>query len=191
MTIPHWEADPEFWDTLTLGQYVMPGVWTVDFSVRREMDVKKAISTDGSRLKDKGYLPPQLTFMGQVVGPQQWHELELIMKAIHPKGQGRGKSPTPLRVVHPKTALMAIEMVMIHEVDAVKLDKGILQVELRAYEWTKPRPANKQKEAPEAPYVARGEPPAAIARYPNTRGIIYVDSSTPDDANVSGLAGHF
>ena len=93
MPIPHWEDSPAEWDSLTLGAWVMPGVWTVDFSVRREMDVKKAVSTDGARLKDKGYQPPQLTLIGRIYGREEWDALQKIMPSIHPRRKGASRKP--------------------------------------------------------------------------------------------------
>ena len=188
MTIPHWEDDEQAWDTLQLGPWVMPGVWTVDFSVRREMDVKKAVSTDGARLKDKGYMPPQLTFIGKLIAREHWSKLQEIMPKIHPRRKGASRDP--YRVVHPKTLLMGIENIFVHEIDAVSLDKGVLTIELRAYEWTKaPKPVSKGKDVPEftmqgVKFVGPLEPPRALARYPGMRGIV-VDESNPDDALVS------
>lgn len=182
MTIPHWEDDHETWDRLELGAWVMPGVWTVDFSLRREMDVKKAVSTDGARLKDKGYAPPQLTLVGKLSTRDEWVELQKIMPSIHPRRPGASRDP--FRIAHPKTLLANIQNVFIHEIDAVELDNGVLRIELRAYEWTKePKPVQKGTGFPGmftmtgVTFVSQSlEPPDAIARFPGLRGVRVNDS---------------
>jgi len=188
MPIPHWEDSPAEWDSLTLGAWVMPGVWTVDFSVRREMDVKKAVSTDGARLKDKGYQPPQLTLIGRIYGREEWDALQKIMPSIHPRRKGASRKP--FRITHPKTLLMGIENIFIHEIDAVDVTRGILTIELRAYEWTpQPKPVQKASETPEGPgggndaYRNPLEPPAALGRFPGQRGV-RLDPTNPDDVGV-------
>lgn len=180
MSIPHWEDDPAHWDKLTIGQWVMPGVWTVDFSLRRELDVKKAASTDGASLTDKGYHPPLLTLRGKLNERTDWNALQAIMPHIHPKRKGGTR--TPYRISHPKTLLVGIDSIYVHEIDAVELENGILTVELRAYEHAKPKPVKKKPVVYNegVTFVKRLEPPPSIARYPATRGIL-VDGSDPTD----------
>ena len=171
MTLPHWEDIPEYWDRLQIGDWVMPGVWTVDFSLRREIDVKKAASTDGASLKDKGYHPPLLTLRGKLVERSDWARLQEIMPALHPKRKGGKREP--YRIVHPKTLLVGITSIYIHEIDAISLDNGVLTLELRAYELDKPKPT--PREVTVAVGVKPLEPPPSIARYPGMEGVI----STP------------
>jgi hypothetical protein len=170
--LAHWEDDPELWDTLQVGPWTMPGVWTVDFSIRREIDVKKAVSTDGARLKDKGYAPPQLTLTGKLTTRDDWNTLQGIMPSIHPRRPGAAR--TPFRIVHPKTLLMGITAIFIHEVDAVTLDNGVLGIQLRSYEWLAPKKVKKGSDKPKGdlenvdPYT---DPPPGLARYPGMRGV--------------------
>ena len=177
MPIPHWDDDAESWDKLEIGEWVMPGVWTVDFSLRREVDVKKAPSTDGASLTDKGYQPPLLTLRGRMVEREEWARLQEIMPRLHPKRKGSAREP--YRIVHPKTLLAGIQTIYIHEIDAIDLDNGILTLELRAYEHEKPKPVPKPKIEDVLKNVFL-EPPPSIARYPGMRGIL-VDESDPNN----------
>lgn len=132
-TIPHWEDAPEEWDRLTIGSNVMPGVWDIDFSCRRGIDVKKSKGKDGARLKDEGYSPPIIELIGKIATREQWESLQSIIPTLHPKKKGEARKQ--YGIGHPKTRLLGISQVYITEVKAPSLVKGIMTIVLNAIEY--------------------------------------------------------
>jgi hypothetical protein len=169
MTIPHWEEDSEAWDRLILGKTILPGIWKVEFSLKREIDKKKAKGVDGARFKDLGYLPAELTFTGQFISAADWKAMQTAMDAIHPRTAGGVRNP--LSIEHPKTRFAKIDTVYITEVDAPDLDeRGVLTISIRALQWV---PQPKKAKTDDTPVTVSGlsihdNPPPPLDQFPGT-----------------------
>lgn len=135
--IPHWDEAPDEWDRLVIGRNVMPGVWDVEFSCKRQVDVKKSKGKDGGRIKDEGYANPIIELNGKIATAEQWAKLQQILPTLHPKKKGSARET--YGIAHPKTKLLGISTVYLTEIRAPQLSKGILSITITCVEFT-PQP---------------------------------------------------
>lgn len=178
MSIPHWFQNADDWDTITLGEFRMPGVWTIEGPVKRAIDVKKKKGFDGGRLKDEGYEPGAFDLVGRMVEPDHWKRLQEIIPTIHPLKSGGVREP--VFIDHPATALLGIEYVYIDEIYTPSLDNGILEIRMHAYQWTSASaPKKKSKGKPQTPggVDPLAEPPVATNKLSNVPGITPAQAS--------------
>jgi len=145
--IPHWDDDPEVWDTLVLGTNTMPGVWDIeDGNIKRVLDVKKAPGLDGARIKDMGYENGAMTCVGQLVGADDWATLQQIAATL--KLTQKGKARTPIAISHPKALYLGVTQVYVTEIECPRLDNGIMTATIRVLEYVPtPKKAGKAKPA--------------------------------------------
>lgn len=142
--VAYWDGlDADEWDRLVLGASPMPGVWRVETSAVRKIDVKKAKGLDGERLKDEGYQNAQLVLTGRVVSAEGWALLQAILPTIHPKAMGKVGAPrSALGIVHPTTQFLGIDAIYVTEIGAPQLENGICTIVIKAIEYVKlPKPA--------------------------------------------------
>lgn len=143
--IPHWDDDHETWDTLKLGNDILPGPWDIeDGAAKRVMDIKKAPGLDGATIKDQGYENGALTCVGQFATPEQWLEMQGIAARL--RMTQKGKERKPVEISHPKASYLGITRVYITEVVVPKLDNGIMTATIRVLEYIeKPKKTKKTK----------------------------------------------
>jgi hypothetical protein len=70
------------WDCVTLGQYKLPGLWTVSATPALKLDIQKPIGYDGAAVITRGYLPASLTLTGVLWTGLQWKLMQDIIPAI-------------------------------------------------------------------------------------------------------------
>ena len=147
-SIPHWGHEAAEWDRLTIGGYVMPGVWDVETACKRNIDKKKAKGVDGARITDQGYELPELELVGRLTSRVQWELLQTMIAGLHPRQKG-GKREKYV-IDHPKTRLLGINAIYITEVRSPRLERGIMTIVLRAIEYVPPgqQKAVKKNDAP-------------------------------------------
>ena len=170
MSIPHWSIDPDVWDRLRIGSFVLPGVWRVTYTLERDIDRKKAGGVDGARIKDKGYKATELTFLGQLVELAEWEEMQRIFPYLHPRRKGASREA--FQVDHPGTRIAGIASVYIVAIEAPELDHDkILNLSIKAIEYV-PVP---KKVAPSTGQVGGtlthlDIPPDSFALFPGMKG---------------------
>jgi hypothetical protein len=166
MAIPHWEVNQEAWHTLKLGKNVMPGVWTVTYTLERELDIKKSGGSDGARFKDKGYKATEITLAGELVSQEDWALLQEILPTLHPKRKGAAREA--FSIVHPATSVAGIQFVYVHKIDAPEIRSGKLFISLVCLEYV-PKPKTVPKPKPPVSDSTRSvhdKPPLALAKFP-------------------------
>ncbi len=144
MATPHWDDDPETWDTLVLGTQTMPGIWDVeDGNVKRVLEVKKAPGRDGATIKDQGYENGALVLRGQLLDPEDWETMQTIATSL--KLATKGKARTPLAIGHPKAAYLGVQRVYVNEIEVPRIDNGIMTLSIRVLEYVdKPKGTGKK-----------------------------------------------
>jgi hypothetical protein len=176
MSIEYWGTDSESWDRLTIGKDVLPGLWTVGYSLEREIDIKKAGGVDGARFKDKGYKPTEITLTGRMSTVDEWLRLQELFPTIHPKRKGSGRST--FAIGHPVTRLAGIQFVYIHKIDAPELSQGgMLTIVITCLEFV-PAPKKVAKPAPPVSPTSGGvtdTPPDALKPFPGFRNYVLDD----------------
>lgn len=138
---PHWiEAD---WDRLTIGSTVMPGVWSIEGSADRRVEVKAKKGEDGAVIKDQGYENAKLTLIGRLTTSEEHEQLQKALKEIHPRRKGAARDP--LAIIHPAATLLGVDAVYVTSLAAVQLDNGVLTQRIEVLEFTpQPKPAPKK-----------------------------------------------
>jgi hypothetical protein len=153
------------WDLLRLGGEVLPGVWSVEGSCERRLDVKARKGDDGALITDQGAENASIRFVGmiaidapkvtpggtftltdaraQVVARVQQVPLSIaairqLITRIYPRLSAGGKNERQHRateVDHPALQLMGIRSVYIRGVGFPTLERGIITLVLSATEW--------------------------------------------------------
>lgn len=142
--LPHWEDAGSPWDRLTLGDNVMPGVWTVVNGVAElEVDTKKTKGKDRARVKPLGLLPPKIQAKGRLVTREDWESLQRIMPDLQPRKPGGPKFA--LKIYHPAAALIGLTMVIVERFRTPEINGGICEVTIDLIDWTEePKKTNMQ-----------------------------------------------
>lgn len=141
-SIPHPEDDGDAWDMLVLGNFAMPGIWTVTGDVARDLDKKKSKGKDGQRIKDNGYLNAEIVLIGQMTDRDDWKVMINAMKDIHPRK--KGSATEPLACEHPVLAFLGITNVYVQRISSPRIVDGILEIRIAVLEWL-PKPKVKKK----------------------------------------------
>lgn len=140
------------WDRLILGGITFPGLCKLQCGVGVNLEVnpfqeKPATDTDppvvGISLIDKGYKPATLRAVVAVWTKEQWGSLEAILPAFSPRsGNKQGTAGTAARalrtkgikgrdafdIVHPATALLGIQSVIIESIELPPIEEQTLYV---------------------------------------------------------------
>ncbi|MGW8285750.1 MAG: hypothetical protein ACWGPR_08530 [Candidatus Deferrimicrobiaceae bacterium] len=142
-SIQHWQEASQSWDTLGLGDSVLPGVWEVQATASTNLDVKAKRGADGASIRDRGVDPVRFRMEGQVLATDgQWPALVTLMATIQPT---RGKGLGPLPISHPVAQLYKVSQIVIEVVEGPEIRNGIGIFHIDALEWI-PKP--KKKRAP-------------------------------------------
>lgn len=139
---PHWsDAD---WDQLTLGSTLLPGIWTLEGSAERRIDVKPRKGQDGATLKDEGYQNAQVTLTGRLVNKEDHVALQKSLQEIHPRRKGSVRDP--LAIVHPAVTALGISSVYVTSIALPQLENGVLTQVIEVLEYTpQPKPVPKKR----------------------------------------------
>jgi len=135
---PHWDVSD--WDKLTIGTTVLPGVWSVDGSADRRIDVKPRKGQDGAVIKDEGYQNAKITLTGRMTTAEDYDALQVALKEIHPRRKGAARDP--LSIVHPAITSLGVEAVYVTSIATPKIDNGICTQTIEVLEFT-PQPKKK------------------------------------------------
>lgn len=139
MTLPYWHPVGEnpagsLWDFLWLGGGLVPGFCVAfDIEKSRSIDQAKQKGQDGITLTDNGYegAPVKAT---QILWKQShWDDFTDWLPNYDP--QRPGGSRTPLDIVHPAAALLAVHSVYLKKIHLANPVKGILRVDFEMVQW--------------------------------------------------------
>lgn len=191
-SIPYPEDDGDAWDQLVLGNFAMPGIWTVDGDVGRDIDVKKTKGKDGARFKDNGYQPGELMLIGQMASAEDWQVMIDALKDIHPRK--KGAKTEPLACEHPQLAYLGVTNVYVRRVFTPRVIDGILECRIAVLEWVpKPKVKKKSDDRPianrqrSANAAASGDPLVLIRNTPTPSQDTPVYIGGPGFAEQAGI----
>lgn len=157
--IPSPEEAGDPWDILVIGGHVLPGVWTVEGGVGRDLDAKTRKGDYGQRIRDKGYQNGDLTLVGVLAPEDEWEEFQgAPMKEIHPRRKGSAASV--LGVHHPALAALGITEVIVERVHVPRPTRDGIEQRIDVREWI-----DQPKAVPKKKPVAKG--PSAAQRVAN------------------------
>jgi len=134
--IPFWydEAGGSPWDRLQLGKHVMPGVWSIEATCERDINVKKSKGKDGARMKDRGYQPASITLTGKLSTQEEWEALQRILPELHPRKKGGKRNQ--ITAQHPALALMGLSEIYVKSIKAPTVADGVMTLPIEAIEYT-------------------------------------------------------
>jgi hypothetical protein len=138
MSLPYWRPKDtpagSLWDYLWLGGGLVPGLCAdFDISKERSIDQAKQKGTDGITLTDNGYEGAPCKATQILWTPQQWLDFTDWLPNYDP--QRPGGSRTPLDIVHPAAALLAVRSVYLKKIHTSNPIKGILRVDFEMVQW--------------------------------------------------------
>lgn len=155
MTLPKWKTASTKWDVLILGGYTLPGIWDVEVTVERKVQVDKSKDKNGTTLTDNGYQGAKVSLKGRLWTDEQVARMYAIMGVFHPRALD-GVS-TPVTIDHPVTAFFGIDAIYPPKWKASRPDAQFFEVQCDAIEWfpepkpPAPRPPGASPPAPAAP----------------------------------------
>ena len=133
--IPHPQDAEAQWNGLTLGEHVFPGVWVIEGISERDLQIKPRKGADLGRVRDRGYKNAPLTLNGTIVGPEQWADIQPIIRAIHPRKKGKDRNA--FQISSPYAAYLGVNHIYIHKIHTPRvMPNQIIQLRIEVVEWS-------------------------------------------------------
>lgn len=141
MTVPNWRTEGD-WDTLRLGNEVMPGVANVQVEFPSGLDIKKPKGARGATIKDQGAPPAELRITLELQH-EDMERFESVLRVLRPRAVAGARNP--LEITHPQAALWGIAAVTVGPISSpMPQQGGTYIVAFTAYEWA-PAPKKVKK----------------------------------------------
>lgn len=189
MTIPRWntKAGRNEWDTVTLDEWELPGVWDVIGSVGQKLDIQQAKGTKGAKIANNGPEGATLTLKGRLTF-EEADEFEQGIDQIHPRNASEYSGPKAL--ANPKSAMLGITQVRVKSITLPRLVDGLLFIDIEVLEYFDELKAAKQKPKKPNPSKPAGDyDSVGMRRSPwAPTGVDVLDSQWPAaPKNVQGV----
>ena len=130
MTVPHWDTDPDVWDTLTLGAVTLPGVSSISITRELKIDEKDAKGKNAAKLTIQGVKNASGTIKNTVSTVEELTALQAALAVLEPKA-GKG-APVPFDIVHPTATLRGLTSILVVKVVGPELQSGLMTTTI---EW--------------------------------------------------------
>lgn len=138
----YWGDDPTLWNQLTLGSYLLPGVWSIDYDAQFKVDVAKSNGQDGAIVLDLGKDATPLTLTGRLVSRADWESLQKIVPMLTGKKMAKGARLRGERVsfdvIHPAAQLIGISEIYVVAITSPRIRRGVLEIIMRAIDAGNP-----------------------------------------------------
>jgi hypothetical protein len=145
MTVPYWGDDPDAWDYVVLGDFVLPGSQTVTASLGRKLDTRSGAGSDGASIVDKGYQPAKVEITVRLwdrSGLTEWEQVSPLLVA-------RRRQRRALQIKHPSLHLLGVHWVYLEELSALKqTSPGLWEATIKCIEYAPPTPRASTRAAP-------------------------------------------
>lgn len=144
--LPSWTDTANDWNTVTLGNHALPGIWDIDgLDCGIDIDTKKAKGADGPTSADNGVDASKFKLKGHM-NSAHFAEFQVQFPDLNPRRPGRERAP--VAIFHPKTDLLGIRNVRIVKfgIDSVSARDG-MRCSFEIHEWFDKPKAVKKKEA--------------------------------------------
>lgn len=128
MTVPHWDTDPDVWDTVTLGAVTLPGVSRLTIARELKVDEKDAKGRNAAKLTVQGVKNASGSIKNTVATVAELEALQAALAALEPKA-GKGE-PVPFDIVHPVATLRGLVSVLVTKVTGPELVAGLMTTTL-------------------------------------------------------------
>jgi len=125
------------WDSLRLGGDVVPGVWQLETSKKRDLIIVKLRLRDGVGILDNGYFGVGLKATGRIWTPEQWNDFQAKFPNYDPPQPGGTRAP--LSIFHPAAAFLGVSTVYIGEFSMPSPSRGSIWINIDMVQWF-PRP---------------------------------------------------
>jgi len=136
-TNPFWEDEPEVWDRVILGPFILPGVVDVHEPMLEEVvDVKKPTGGSGAVVTFLGPAPVSFDIVMTLYNAAHWEDFKIIAPQLRPlAGKGARKA---YGIIHPKINVWGVTSVLLVKMKGPQQGsvKGTYQVTLSCLEFT-------------------------------------------------------
>lgn len=142
--LPYWEAEPDAFDVVFLGGDRLPGIARFKPIKRgKKVDDKSAKGKNKGPLTIQGYKRAEIEFELELLGPDEWDELQEWMPDLESTPQpGIKIDDLPAwDISSAYTAIRGIEAIVITDVDGPEWRDGMMYLTIKALEFDKPKPA--------------------------------------------------
>jgi len=137
--LPHWEDDPDLYDTLFLGGEQIVGICTVKVSRKVKIDKKSAKGKNKAVVTKQGVEPAEVTITVRVLDRADFKKLQSQMELFEPLTKWKEDSHgDALDIAHWATKMRGIEAIIVESADGPELKDGILELTIKAVEFKKP-----------------------------------------------------
>lgn len=139
-SIPYWGDDEKAWNSVPLGDVVVPGICSVVADKGRNVEIKKTKGQDGHTMTDNGTTVGKVTITTTIVNREQWQLWQAVRERIDPVKQGGAR--TPLEIQHPEAQDRGIQNVYVkHIKGAPPTARGAKTFVIECEEWfPQPKP---------------------------------------------------
>lgn len=134
--IPDWNAEPELWDTVKLGDATLPGTCTVEGVVGIHEDIQE-VPGGTARVNVLNYTPASITITVMMTEQEHLDKYKEIVKVYGPK---KNLERPPLEVLHPTLSIHDIRQLYVFEMDLPeRVTVGQYRAVIRLREWWEER----------------------------------------------------
>jgi hypothetical protein len=150
-TVPYW-VDPDgaavasLWDFLWLGGVLIPGLWNVEITKSRSIDVAKVKGQDAATLTDNGYDLATVKMSGRMWLPDHLNDFKTVLLQFDPVRHGSVKYP--LDIYHPVAELQGVKSIYIKSITLGNPSGGIWTPGIEAVEWAQETTTTKTGTSP-------------------------------------------
>lgn len=142
--LPHWEDEPDLYDSLFLGGQRMPGICTVEIERKVKIDKKSPKGKNKATLTKQGVEAAEVSINIRVLDRDDALSLYGLMDLLEPvPDKEKATAEDALDIVHWAATYRKIEAIVIESTKGPVLKDGILSLDIKAIEFSKPKPAAK------------------------------------------------
>jgi hypothetical protein len=155
-TTPAWtgsdvtDSDAAAWYTCQLGEFILPGISTLDgFDREQDVDEKKSKGKDGATLEDNGRVLAKGRVICEITAGQ-YPVMLGIMRELDPQKPGGVR--TPRTIVHPHANEVGVTQIYVKKISrSAPTAAGGRTVTFDCIEWTpQPKKTNAKKKESES-----------------------------------------
>lgn len=141
--LPYWEAEPDAFDVVFLGGDRLPGIARFKPIKRgKKVDDKSAKGKNKGPLTLQGFKRAEIEFELELLGPDEWDELQEWMPDLESNPQpGVKVDALPAwDISSAYTSIRGIEAIVITDVEGPEWRDGMMYLTIKALEFEKPVP---------------------------------------------------
>jgi hypothetical protein len=140
--LPHWEDEPDIWDTVHLGDMTLPGIATLTIERGRKADKKAAKGKQKATVTVQGYEAADVKITLRLLSREDLRALNELLPRIEPiPDKGTATEADAYDLAHPVAAMRGVNSILVLKIDGPTLQDGIMSITFTCIEFEAPKKA--------------------------------------------------